>query len=144
MKNSVEQMKWWGWGAEHTRFDISDKPELLPFIKKVVGVTDEFEFTPPVRIDDIVLPEHNVNRKFLDVMKSTLREDQIRTDKKERLIHAYGKSFRDLWRIRHGIVEAAPDCVIYPESEDEVSSLVRAVTEYDVILIPFGGGGDIV
>ena len=143
MKKNVAQMKWWGWGAEGTEFDIESKPELWPYMKKILGITEEPKIIPPVDLEQIALSEPNINPRFSEVVKSVLREDQVNTDKKDRIIHAYGKSFRDLWRIRRGIVDAAPDCVIYAETEEDVSSIVKAASEFNVIIIPFGGGSNI-
>lgn len=139
----AQHMKWWGWGRENIEFEISDKPDLWPYIKDVLGIDGEPILTPPVDFEQIEIPTQKTNATFLNAMKAVLGEGQIRTDKKERLLHAYGKSFRDLWRIRRGIVEAAPDCIIYPESETDVSDIIKAAVEHDVILIPFGGGSNI-
>lgn len=142
-KNSAPQMKWWGWGDEDKRFNIDDKPTLWPFLCKKLGVEGELVETPPVSINDIEMPRQNLNEAFFTAIKDKLRPEQIHTDKKDRLVHAYGKSFRDLWRIRRGIVDFAPDCIIYPESEEEVVTLLTAATEHQVIIIPFGGGSNI-
>jgi alkyldihydroxyacetonephosphate synthase len=141
--SEVAQMKWWGWGDEHLEFDISDKPDLWPFIKEVLQIEDEPLRTPPVRFEDIEVPAQQLNEKFLTAVKNQLQPDQIRSDKLERLVHAYGKSFRDLLRIRRGIVEAAPDVVLYPQTEVQVGDIVQTASEYDVIIIPFGGGSNI-
>jgi len=143
MRPDVSQMKWWGWGKEGLQFNIEDKPDLWPYIADILGINGEPETTPPVPLDSIALPEPIMNDVFISKAKSSLKEDQIRTDNHERLIHAYGKSFRDLWRIRRGIVDAAPDCVIYPNSEEEIVQIVRLAAEKNVILIPFGGGSNI-
>ncbi|HSP88007.1 MAG TPA: FAD-dependent oxidoreductase, partial [Ignavibacteriaceae bacterium] len=140
---NVEQMKWWGWGGENIEFNMDDKPELWPYIKKVVGIENEVTLTPPLKFEDIKLPQQNLNDKFINQIKSLIDSERLRLDKKERLVHSYGKSFRDLWRIRNGIVNACPDCIIYPLSEDEIANIVKAAIEYDVILIPFGAGSNI-
>jgi len=136
-------MKWWGWGAEGTEFDIDSKPELWPYISNILGIPEDPKIVSPVKLDEIDLPEPNINKKFSESVKTFLKEDQVNTDKKDRIIHAYGKSFRDLWRIRRGIIDAAPDCVIYSETEEEVAFLVKAASEFGVIIIPFGGGSNI-
>ncbi len=143
MPDKIKHMKWWGWGAEDIEFDIETKPELLPYIKKVVGIDGEPEYTYPVKLDEIDLPSQNINDEFLGFVKTILKDYQIKLNIKERLLHAYGKSFRDLWRIRHGIVNSVPDCIVYPETEEEVSQLVKAAYEHNVVLIPFGGGSNI-
>ena len=143
MASGPTHMKWWGWGDEQTEFDISDKPELWPFIRDSVGMTGEATRTPPVSFDDISLPPPRTNAAFRAAINASLGGERFSTTKRERLVHAYGKSFRDLWRIRRGIVDAAPDGVIYPETEAEVATLVAAAADHDVVLIPFGAGSNI-
>lgn len=140
---NLEQMKWWGWGGEKLDFVISDKPELWPYIKEVVGIDGEPTLTPPVKFEDIELPQQTLNEKFISAIKAVIDEERFKFDKKERLVHSYGKSFRDLWRIRHGIVNASPDCVIYPLSEDEIAKIIGTAIENNVVVIPFGAGSNI-
>jgi len=57
MRDDVTQMKWWGWGDEHTEFDASDKPGLMPFIARALGLSEEDEeVVKPVALEDIELP----------------------------------------------------------------------------------------
>jgi len=140
---SDRQMKWWGWGAEGEYLDVSDKPYLWSFVEQVTGVSENSPKTPLPDVEKIDFPPQTLNRAYLTAIARDLRADQIKTDKMERLIHAYGKSFRDLLRMRLGIVEAAPDCVVYAESESDVEAAVKLAVEHDVVLIPFGGGSNI-
>jgi alkyldihydroxyacetonephosphate synthase len=144
MPSRVEQMKWWGWGDQSFQFPMSNKPALWPYIESAVGADGDLPHTPPIDFKDINLPPLNQHAGFLKDVKVKLRDDQVTDDKLDRLVHAFGKSFRDLWRVRNGIVKAAPDCVIYPESEEQVQLVVRAATHHEVSLIPFGGGSNIV
>lgn len=145
MRADVKQMKWWGWGDQSIDFDIESKPELWPYIKKVVGIEDDSNviFTPPVPLDQISLPQQIINEEFINSIKGILKHDQVNVDKIDRLIHAYGKSFRDLWRIRHGIIKGAPDIVIYPETEAEICEIIKIANKTAVKIIPFGGGSNI-
>ena len=72
-----------------------------------------------------------------------MRADQICDSRRERVIHAYGKGFRDLFRLRRGLAEGAPDLVLYPENENDVLATLRAAARHDVVVIPFGGGSNI-
>jgi len=139
---NVTQMKWWGWGDENTEFNMDDKPELWPYIVDVLGI-EEVKFTPPLKFEDIKLPPQTLNNDFIAFIKSFMDDERFRLDKKERLIHSYGKSLRDLWRIRNGIINASPDCVAYPLSEDEISGIIQAALKYNVVIIPFGAGSNI-
>lgn len=142
MKADIRHMKWWGWGHEDVTFDDSTKPELWPYLKRELGV-DEIRWEKPVAFEDVTLPEQKNNEAFLAAIGAELGDGQVVDDKKSRLVHAAGKSFRDLWLMRHGQVQFAPDCVVYPDSEEDVALVVRAAHEHGVVLVPFGGGSNI-
>ena len=142
MEADIRHMKWWGWGHEDVTFDDSTKPELWPYLKRELGV-DEIRWEKPVAFEDVTLPEQKNNEAFLAAIGAGLGEGQVVDDKKSRLVHAAGKSFRDLWLMRHGQVQFAPDCVVYPGTEEDVALVVRAAHEHGVVLVPFGGGSNI-
>ena len=142
MEADIRHMKWWGWGYEDVTFDDSTKPELWPYLKRELGV-DEIRWEKPVAFEDVTLPEQKNNEAFLAAIGAELGEGQVVDDKKSRLVHAAGKSFRDLWLMRHGQVQFAPDCVVYPDTEEDVALVVRAAHEHGVVLVPFGGGSNI-
>ena len=142
MEAEIRHMKWWGWGHEDVTFDDSTKPELWPYLKRELGV-DEIRWEKPVAFEDVTLPEQKNNEAFLAAIRAGLGDGQIVDDKKSRLVHAAGKSFRDLWLMRHGQVQFAPDCVVYPDTEEDVALVVRAAHEHGVVLVPFGGGSNI-
>ena len=142
MKADIRHMKWWGWGHEDVTFDDSTKPELWPYLKRELGV-GEIRWDKPVAFEDVTLPEQKNNEAFLAAIQAGLGDGQIVDDKKSRLVHAAGKSFRDLWLMRHGQVQFAPDCVVYPDTEEDVALVVRAAHEHGVVLVPFGGGSNI-
>ena len=142
MEADIRHMKWWGWGHEDVTFDDSTKPELWPYLKRELGV-DQIRWEKPVAFEDVTLPEQKNNEAFLAVIRAGLGDGQIVDDKKSRLVHAAGKSFRDLWLVRHGQVQFAPDCVVYPDTEEDVALVVRAAHEHGVVLVPFGGGSNI-
>ncbi len=141
---TAKHMKWWGWGDEKVGFDSDAHPGLWPFAKKVLGVEegDDLE-TPPVPIDAVQLHEAIRHDGFLAEVRLWMRADQICDSRYERVVHAYGKDLRDLFRMRHGMAEGAPDLVLYPESEHDVLMSVRAAAQHDVVVIPFGGGSNI-
>ena len=142
MKADIRHMKWWGWGHEDVTFDDSTKPELWPYLKRELGV-DEIRWEKPMAFEDVTLPEQKKNEAFLATIQAGLGDGQVVDDKKSRLVHAAGKSFRDLWLMRHGQVQFAPDCVVYPDTEEDVALVVRAAHEHGVVLVPFGGGSNI-
>jgi len=140
----MRQMKWWGWGDSDKTFDIDDKPLLWSYLVEKTGIKNDRHLkTNAVELTDIKLPAPVLNEDFLLQLTNILKPEYIKYDFYERLIHAYGKSYRDLWRIRQGIISHAPDVVCYPQSEEDIQAIVNAANQFNVILIPFGGGSNI-
>ncbi|MGA9496203.1 MAG: FAD-binding oxidoreductase [Terriglobales bacterium] len=138
-------MKWWGWGFEDAEFRASRHPDFWPFAKSVLGIeSDGDDFTGREwSLESIELPHARADEPFLAKLRTFLAPCQITDDAKERVIHSYGKGFRDLFRLRRGIAAGAPDLIVYPESERDVCLTLRAAAERDIVLIPFGGGSNI-
>ena len=116
MAYSPRHMKWWGWGDPDVRFHANSHPGFWPFAKTVLGIEGEAPAKPPVPLEAVELPEANVNPRFLDELGSALHAGQVCDNRYERVVHAYGKGFRDLFRMRRGWAEGAPDLVVYPEN----------------------------
>lgn len=136
-------MKWWGWGDPKISFPIHEKPNLWPWIEKTLGAVD-LPATPPVARERVNLPPRRRNDAFLRELSHALKADQLADSEDERLLHAFGKSFPDLFNVRRGEVRRAPDLVVYPERHEDVERIVRLAVKHDVCLIPFGGGTNIV
>lgn len=64
----------------------------------------------------------------------------VDTDAGARLVHAAGQSLHDWLRLRYGCIGAAPDGVAYPESADDVRTLLRWAAAVDAAVVPYGGG----
>jgi alkyldihydroxyacetonephosphate synthase len=140
---SPRHMKWWGWGDVDAGFNSAAHPGFWPYAKAQLGIEVESLLAPPVPLETIELQEPIVKPRFWAKLHSTLRPDQVCDCRHERIVHAYGKGFRDLFRLRRGSAEGAPDLVIYPESENDVLVTLRAAADHDVMVIPFGGGSNI-
>ncbi|GAA4267168.1 FAD-binding oxidoreductase [Frondihabitans peucedani] len=141
----VKHMKWWGWGVEGTAFHHEDKPAFAPFVKKMVGVdlgSDAITAAPA--FDELDIPASRLSSEVASSLSLVVGEGNVVTGDLERVVHTYGKSIRDLIRIRGNIFPRVPDAVVYPATESEVAKIVAAAVEYDLVLIPFGGGSNIV
>jgi alkyldihydroxyacetonephosphate synthase len=140
----VKHMKWWGWGLDGVGFHWEDKPGFAPFVLKAVGL-DLHTAQPvsPPNFEAMTVPKSVATAAFLKTLGAIVGADDVRTDAMERVIHVYGKSLRDLARIRANAVKRYPDVVVYPDDEAEVQKLVDAAVAADAVLIPFGGGSNI-
>ena len=140
----VKHMKWWGWGNEGVGFHHDDKPAFAPFVLDAVGL-DLLTATKAEEpsFDELKVPASNAAPAFITALTAIVGKANISTDDKLRVVHTYGKSLRDLVRIRNNWIERAPDVVVYPADEDEVLAIVKAAVKADAVIIPFGGGSNI-
>ena len=143
MAYEPRHMKWWGWGNEDAEFNPQAHPGFWPYARTELGIErDDFE-RREWKLEAVQLPQPSIDERFLARLRSFLKPNQISDQRKERVIHAYGKGFRDLFRLRRGLAMGAPDLVVYPENERDVCLTLRAAAERDVMVIPFGGGSNI-
>ena len=139
-------MKWWGWGDPKIEFDISDKPNLWPYVVRSFDLPEKFAQHPekPIDRNKITLPEPKINQDFVKSLSALLFPDQITTDEDERIVHTYGKSFPDIFKARRGLFKPPPDMIVLPHNHDEVVKIIQLANQNDVVVIPFGGGSNII
>ncbi len=140
----VEHMKWYGWGREDVAFSHEDKPSFAPFVADVVGVDLD---APSAQIPDLAgldVPAPRHPAALADALVGAVGADQVHADDLDRVVHTYGKSLRDLVRARAGIFGRVPDLVVYPADEAQIAAVLAAALAADAVVIPFGGGSNIV
>lgn len=144
MTDVVKHMKWWGWGREGVGFHHEDKPGFAPFVLQAVGL--DLATAQPVEtpsFDEVKVTRTKASAAFRSELAAIVGEEHVSVDAQLRVIHTYGKSLRDLVRIRGNAIARYPDVVVYPADEAEVQKVVDAVVAADAVVIPFGGGSNI-
>ena len=137
------QAKWWGWGDESVSFTHEDKPGLAPFLERALGLDVRGTTSRPAAFDDLDIPESTLSAALRSELEAATGSAHVSTDALDRVVHARGKSLRDLVRHRRGDVGRVPDVVVRPADEDELAAVVRAAIDADAVVIPFGGGTNI-
>ena len=141
---AVKHMKWWGWGRDGVGFHHEDKPGFEPFVLQAVGL--DLSTAVPVEepnFADVTVPKSKASAAFRKTLAGIVGDEHVTVEDLSRVIHTYGKSLRDLVRIRANSIERAPDVVVYPADEAEVKAIVDAAIEADAVIIPFRGGSNI-
>jgi alkyldihydroxyacetonephosphate synthase len=136
-------MKWWGWGPEGEGFTIDDKPDLAPFIMDKLGVDVRRVVDPPPAFDALDVPEPHLPDDLREALVAAVRDEYLSTDALDRVVHARGKSIRDLMRQRRGDLPRVPDAVARPADEEQTGQVLAAAMAHDAVVIPFGGGSSI-
>jgi len=139
----VKHMKWWGWGLEGVGFHFEDKPDFVPFVQKAVALDVRTPPVPPLSFDELTVAPPRLSPSFEASLVAIVGEENAFTTDEVRVIHTYGKSIRDLLRIRRNEIARVPDVVVYPADEWDVQQIVDAAVAEGAVIIPFGGGSNI-
>jgi alkyldihydroxyacetonephosphate synthase len=133
-------MRWWGWG------DPAHAPALpahaLAYLRGAVGVAPAPR--PPVALEAVSLPASTLDAAALARLRQILGSEHVRDDRAERVLHAAGKGYPDLVRMRAGRPRAAPDAVLYPSSREQLRELLGECARSSIAVVPFGGGTSVV
>jgi alkyldihydroxyacetonephosphate synthase len=136
-------MKWWGWGPEGVEFTHEDKPALAPFIKQKIGVDVRGRSEAPIRFEDLRIPPPRLPDSLRAELERAVGGQNVSTTALDRVVHARGKSLRDLVRQRRGHPARLPDAIVRPGGEEDVVAIMHAALAADAVVIPFGGGSSI-
>jgi alkyldihydroxyacetonephosphate synthase len=139
----VKHMKWWGWGVEGVSFHHENKPAFRPFVINAIDLDVNTTPAAPMALDDLAIPAPLIGDQLLAELTDAVGAENAVQDDLDRIVHTYGKSARDLLRIRTGDIPRVPDVVVYPGNEAEVQLIVDRAVAADAVIIPYGGGSNI-
>jgi alkyldihydroxyacetonephosphate synthase len=133
-------MRWWGWG------DPGHPPGLpahaLDFLRENIGL--DAKPRPPVALSHVQLPASQLAGSAAAALREIVGNHNVRDDHAERVLHAAGKGYPDLVRLRAGQPEGAPDAVVYPSSHEQLRALLELCARSSLAVVPFGGGTSVV
>ena len=141
----IQNLRWWGWGTLDQDYALEGRTAFWPALQEWLELPSEVieHETPPVSLEEITLRPPRLDDPVLSSLRKLLGEKEVHTDKLVRVEHAYGKSYRDLIRIRVGYIPNPPDAVVYPADEAQVVSLLAWAADRDIAIVPFGGGSSV-
>jgi alkyldihydroxyacetonephosphate synthase len=131
-------MRFWGWGDDaHAGDGIPPHAEEM--------LARELDLPPgrsaPVALEEVRLGEPALTEAALADLRAACK---VRDDREARVLHAAGKSYPDLVRMRAGEGDGAPDAVVLPGSHDAARAVLDACARHGVAVVPFGGGTSVV
>jgi alkyldihydroxyacetonephosphate synthase len=137
---AAPSMRWWGWGDPGHPAGLS--PQSLAFLARSVGIVETPR--PPVALGAVELPPCALDEDALAELRSVAGAQDVRTDRLERVLHAAGRGYPDLVRLRSGELEGAPDAVVHPGSREQLRALLEHCASSSIAVVPFGGGTSVV
>jgi alkyldihydroxyacetonephosphate synthase len=97
-----------------------------------------------VALENVKIDPQSIPSNTLDRLREILGSEHVRDDHSDRVLHAAGKGYPDLLRLRAGIPAGAPDAVLYPSSRGQLRALLAVCAEGSLAVVPFGGGTSVV
>ena len=132
-------MRWWGWGEDEHAGALP--AHALEFLRESVGVGGP---QPPVALERIRLPPGALSQTLLDELRVVLGAEHVRDDHGARVLHAAGKGYPDIVRLRRGEPDGAPDAVVLPATHEQLRALRELCARRSIAVVPFGGGTSVV
>lgn len=136
-------MRWDGWGEAGRMFDPGDRPYIWPYVARHLDITPDWPRTPAVDAAALRPPAGRLTPALRAGLAEILPADRWSEADMDRILRAYGKSTRDLWRLRHGRIDYAPDAVVVPVTEEETAAVIALAGRLGAVIIPFGGGSNV-
>ncbi|ODV82750.1 hypothetical protein CANARDRAFT_10278 [[Candida] arabinofermentans NRRL YB-2248] len=104
---------------------------------KVANETPEFLFPSSsiTRLQDTISPTYGNPSKTISELTALLGPSKITTSKS--VLDDHSDTY---WSTHHATESQRPDCIVYPESTEEVSEIMKICHKNKVPVIPFSGG----
>jgi alkyldihydroxyacetonephosphate synthase len=133
-------MRWWGWGDPAAPAVLPE--HALDFLRESVGIAERQR--PPVALEEVELEPSRLDEGQVAALAAIVGSDWVRADHPERVLHAAGKGYVDLVRLRSGRPDGAPDVVVHPGAHEQLRALLEHCAAHSLAVVPFGGGTSVV
>ncbi|MFE0025597.1 FAD-binding oxidoreductase [Amycolatopsis sp. NPDC059021] len=133
-------MRWDAWGDPALAKPLSDTIKQL--LQQVLGTSADDvaeRSADDVRLLPSALPEED-----RAALAAIVGPEYVGVADADRLPRAGGKSTVDLYRRRSSEPQDAPDAVVLPGSEEDVSAVLAHCVRRRIAVVPFGGGTSVV
>ncbi len=133
-------MAWNAWGDPAAAKALPDS--IASLLRQALGV--DGTPAPAVELGQVRLAPSALLPADRAALSDVVGSSYFRDDDRSRLLRAGGKSTIDLLRRKDAGVQDAPDAVLMPVSDAEVSEVLRYCSQHGVAVVPFGGGTSVV
>jgi alkyldihydroxyacetonephosphate synthase len=133
-------MRWWGWGEEHHGGALDER--TLGLLRETIGCADAPR--PPVALSAVSIPPARLPEGAGAALRGIVGAEGVREDHAERVMHAAGKGYLDLVRLRAGTPEHAPDAIVLPGRHEQLRAVLELCAARNLAVVPFGGGTSVV
>src|SRR6185436_12726647 len=101
-----------------------DKPALAPFLRRWLDLDVSAVVSRASAFQALRVAGPACSPQLAAALRDAVGEESVSTDALDRVVHARGKSLRDLVRHRRGELGRLPDAIVRPGGEDEAAAVL--------------------
>ncbi|XP_050541576.1 alkyldihydroxyacetonephosphate synthase isoform X2 [Daktulosphaira vitifoliae] len=149
-------LKWNGWGYKDSKFFVTkegvirftgnrypigeiDLPFFTQWVQKTLNIDIRSRNVPQNIFKSNEIPHCFIPNDFLVALKNTKMD--FTTDGPARICRSHGQTLYDIYTLRYDkCFPRISDIVVWPMNHENVITLVELANNYNVALIPYGGG----
>lgn len=114
--------------------------EFLPFVEEMLDIKIDYD-NLKAEVQERPVASAHVDEVFKTAVEEALSPDKVTLDDRQRLIHSHGQTTADeVYKVLYGALDRIVDMVVFPESQQDVETLIELAKTHDVCLVPYGGG----
>ncbi|KAJ8981180.1 hypothetical protein NQ317_017273, partial [Molorchus minor] len=122
------------------RYPIGDLrlPHLVKWVTDTLDIDISKSMHAKSYIEEDKYAKPNI---ILDIFKKIISlKISYSTKVIDRVVRAHGQTLHDIYLLRTGVIKRIPDVVLWPKCHDDVVKIVGFANEFNIVVIPFGGG----
>src|SRR5689334_7227023 len=131
------QTRWNGWGVPGQDDPLAVNEPAWRWLAQSFAMPALLA-TPPRELSAISLPPSRLSEQARQKLTGLL--GHVEQGNQERARHAAGRTLNDLLKLRAGDLSTAPDAILYPRRETDVTAALKLCAELDIAVVPWGGG----
>ena len=128
------------WGTPDEAKPLS--PSITRLLETMLGASSADVTRIPA--EQIQLSDIALSAQDLEGLGAIVGADFVSTERSQRMPRSRGKSYLDLLDWRADSVIDAPDAVVAPHTDEEITELLQFCAQHSIAVVPFGGGTSVV
>lgn len=127
------------------RYPLSGQeiPNLIPWMRTVMDLPLDLTNKNASQYSQQQAPPPVITTVVLAKLTKIFGESGLSIEPHARLRHGHGHSQAEMYALKFASLSRIPDVVVWPSSQQEVTELVELAKEWQLCLIPYGGGTNV-
>ena len=130
----------WRWGNPANAVHLNSFPKLKVFLENKFGG----KLSPVLKIPSLKISASRFKKSELSGIFPDLKENQISLKEEDRLRYTFGRSYYDIIKVFTNKDFFSPDFVLFPETIEEISEILKQAVKNKIKIITFAGGSNVV